>query len=72
MAALAKKLPVGKRALVVLPKSDTGLVRASRNLQVVHTVTANALSLADVLRYETVVMPQETLPVLEKLYGNKA
>ncbi|MBI4280689.1 50S ribosomal protein L4 [Candidatus Uhrbacteria bacterium] len=69
LAALLKKFPRQKNALVVLPASDALILRASRNLPAVKTVTANALSLLDVLKYQTILMPQETLPALEKLYG---
>ncbi len=62
-------LPIGKRTLVVLPASDKQIVRASKNLTQVTTVTANAVSLLDTLWHDTLLMPQATLPILEKLYS---
>lgn len=69
LAATLKKLPTGKRTMVILPESTPAIVRASRNLPNVLAVTANALPFLEVLRHETLVMPKATLPVLEKLYG---
>lgn len=71
LALALKKLPTGKRTMVVLPASTPMIVRASRNLPHVLTVTANALPFLEVLRHETLVMPKATLPVLEKLYGSR-
>lgn len=62
-------LPVGKKTLFIVGKPEPKLVAASRNLQQVHTVTANAIDLIDLLRYETLLMPKEAISVLEKTYG---
>ncbi len=70
MAGMLRKLPVGRRVLLVLPKADKMAVRASRNLQHLWTVTAGDLNLLDVLRADTVVAPVATLDLLEKAYKN--
>ena len=69
MAAMLKKLPVGRKVLLVLPKSDPMAVRASRNLKNLWTITASAISLVDVLKADTVVAPVATLDLLEKGYS---
>ena len=69
MAGMLKKLPVGRKILLVLPKSDAMAVRASRNLKNLWTVTASALNLVDVLKADTVVAPVATLDLLEKGYS---
>ncbi len=66
MAAMLKKLPVGRKVLLVLPQSDKMAVRASRNLKNLWTVTAGEMSLVDVLKADTVVAPGATLDLLEK------
>lgn len=68
MAAMLKKLPVGRKVLLVLPTSDKMAIRASRNLQNLRTVTAGDVSFLDVLKADTVVTPVATLDVLEKGY----
>lgn len=68
MSAMLKKLPVGRKVLLVLPKSDAMAIRASRNLKNLWTVTAGDMSLVDVLKADTVVAPVATLDLLEKGY----
>lgn len=72
MAGMLKKLPVGRKVLLVLPKPDALAIRASRNLRNLWTVTAGDLSLVDVLKAETVVTPVETIEMIESAYANKA
>ena len=61
MSALMAKLPVKRNILVVLPKSDPMTVRASRNLQKVHTVNVSDVSLLDLLTADSVVAPVATI-----------
>ena len=70
MAGMLKKLPVGRKVLLVLPKADKMTIRASRNLQNLWTVTAGDLNLVDVLKASTVVAPVETIEMIEKGYKN--
>jgi large subunit ribosomal protein L4 len=72
MAGMLKKLPVGRKTLLVLPKSDKMAIRASRNLQNIWTVTAGDLNLLDVLKANTVVAVVGALDILEKTYSSAA
>lgn len=72
MAAMLKKLPVGRKILLVLPKSDAMVVRASRNLQNLWTVAAGDLNLVDVLKADTVVASVETIDMIESAYAKTA
>jgi large subunit ribosomal protein L4 len=69
MAGMLKKLPVGRKILLVLPSSDPMAVRASRNLKNLWTVTASAISLVDVLKADTVVASVAALDLLESSYA---
>jgi len=69
-AALFQKLPVTRRALAVIPKSNPTLLRMVRNLQNVHLTTVNSLSLVDVLAYPTIVFWKDAVPAFETLYRN--
>ena len=69
MAGMLKKLPVGRKVLLVLPQSDKMAVRASRNLKNLWTVTAGDMSLVDVLKADTIVAPVATLDLIEKGYS---
>jgi large subunit ribosomal protein L4 len=69
-AELIKKLPVSRRALLVLPKSDPMVVRMVRNLPAATVVTVNALSLVDVVSHPTIVFWKDAVPAFETLYRN--
>lgn len=59
-----------KSTLVVLPTMDMGVIRAARNIPHVKTVQAQDLGILDVINCTSVVLPKESLPILEKRFGN--
>jgi len=69
-AELFTKLPITRRALVVIPKSDANLLRMVRNLQNITLVTVNSLNLGDIIGNQTLVFWKDTVPAFEKLYRN--
>ncbi len=69
LAALLQKLPVKRTALYIIPSSRPELVRMARNLDNVFVVTANALSVVDILRFDTVIFEKEAIPAFESLYN---
>lgn len=69
-AKTLSKLPLGRRTLFVIPKSNPLMMRMVRNLQNVKLVTVNALNLVDVVDHQTVMFEQEAVPVFETLYRN--
>lgn len=69
-AKVLTKLPIGRRTLFVIPKSNPLMMRMVRNLQNVKLVTVNALNLLDVVDYPTVMFEKEALPAFETLYRN--
>jgi large subunit ribosomal protein L4 len=68
LAALVSNLPVHRTALYVIPSSRPELVRMARNLKNVFVVTANSLSVVDVLRFGTIIFEKEAIPAFESLY----
>lgn len=69
IASMIKALPLEKTTLVVSPASNPTLLRMVRNLPNVKLVTANSVNLVDVLAYRSIVMLQDAVPVLEKIYA---
>jgi len=69
-AGVLSKLPLGRRTLFVIPKSNPTLLRMVRNLPKVKLVTVNALDLVDVVGFQTVLFEKETVPAFETLYRN--
>lgn len=59
---------LGRNRMVVMPKKDDKIHRASRNLQGVSTVYANSINLVDVLKADSLVVLKDALPVIEKTY----
>jgi large subunit ribosomal protein L4 len=57
-----------KKFLFVLPKSDEKLVKSVRNLQGTKVIQANSLNIVDLLSYDTVVLPKQSLEIIEKTY----
>ncbi len=63
-----KKLPVGRRVMVVLAKADPILLRMTRNLQNVRLTTVNALHVAELINYPTIVFEAKAVDAFESLY----
>ena len=56
--------------LIILPKSDRMIFNATRNLMGIKVVTADSLNVLDLLKYERIILTEECLPVIEKVYHN--
>ena len=69
-AKLFTTLPMKRKALAVIPKSDAALLRMVRNLPNIKLVTVNSLNLEDILTYNTLVFWKDTVPAFETLYRN--
>ena len=69
VASMLKNLPlVGKKTLVVLEPSNTAVVRATRNLPRVSTISANSLNVVDLLANDCVLASKEAVDVLTKTF----
>lgn len=69
MQAFQSKMDIlGKKQMLVLPKKNDSLIRASRNLQAVTTVLATSLNVTDILKADSMFVLKDSLPVIEKTY----
>lgn len=66
LVALLAKLKLNAKVLIVAPKADENVKRASKNLQNVKYVVVSAVSLVDVLDAGTVVLVGDAVKNLEK------
>lgn len=57
-----------KKFLLVLPKNDENLRKATRNLKNAKAIAANSLNIIDILSADALVVPQASLPIIEKTY----
>ncbi|MFA6447025.1 MAG: 50S ribosomal protein L4 [Patescibacteria group bacterium] len=66
-----KKLPFGRRTLVVTASSNPMLMRMVRNIQNVELVSVNSLHVADTVKYPAIMFEQAAIPAFEALYKRK-
>lgn len=70
LATIFQDLPLDmKNTLLVLPSMDTNVIRAARNISYVKTVQARELNILDLARATYIVLPKESLKILEKTFG---
>lgn len=62
---------LGKGTLLVLPKKDEMIVRASRNIKGLGTIGAGSLNIVDLLSKKFLIMPKEAVSEIKKIYSKK-
>lgn len=63
-------LPTGKTSLLVLPAGVSEIERSARNLPDIKVTTARVLHAYEVMHYQTVIVLQDSLKVLEETFLN--
>jgi large subunit ribosomal protein L4 len=69
MKGVLEQLPQSRSYLIVVPERVESIYRASGNLQDVLTIQAPVLNVRDVLKYERLVVTEEALEVIERLWA---
>lgn len=69
MIAVLDNLGLSQRILIVLPGQDETVERSAHNLPQVKTLRASYLNVRDLLQYDHVVMPVQSLDVIEGILG---
>ncbi len=70
LGALLKKLPCDqKKSLIALPQMDEALIRAGNNLTYCSTIQARDLNVIDLLNFKYLVMPKESVKVIEETFA---
>ncbi|HBR80489.1 MAG: 50S ribosomal protein L4 [Candidatus Uhrbacteria bacterium GW2011_GWE2_45_35] len=67
-SAMLKKLPLGRKTLVVIESENKLTPKAVRNIVGINPVSAKSLNLLDVLNNDTVVVSKAAIEILEKTY----
>lgn len=67
MDAVMKSLPLGKTTLIALASRNENVEKSSANLKTVKTIHAAYLNMADLLKYETLVLPEDALAQVNAL-----
>jgi large subunit ribosomal protein L4 len=66
---ILKSLGVDTTALLLLPGRDEIVLRSVRNLPHVRTLVAQYLNVRDLLKYDYIVIPLESVAVIESILG---
>ncbi len=69
VAALLEALVGTSSALIILPASDENLEKSINNLPTAKTLRASYLNVRDLLGYDRVIFPLETLEVIQSYLG---
>jgi len=67
--AMLQSLGVGSSALILLPGRNEMVLRSVRNLSQVRTLVAQYLNVRDLLKYDYLLMPMDSLAVIEGILG---
>ena len=62
-------LKVEGKTLIVLPENNQNVLMSSRNIEGVKTITANNINVFDLLKYNNLVLPLETVKKIEEVYA---
>ena len=62
-------LKVEGKTLIIVPEKNTNVVMSARNIEGVKTITANNINVFDLLKYNNLVLPLETVKKLEEVYA---
>ncbi len=67
-AEMISKLPVERKALVVVPERNEIIEKSSRNIPGVKTITVNYLNIADLQKHDTLIFIQDSFKKLEEVF----
>ena len=62
-------LKVEGKTLIVLPENNKNVIMSARNIEGVKTITLNNINVFDLLKYNNLVLPLETVKKIEEVYA---
>ena len=60
-------LKVEGKTLIIVPEKNTNVVMSARNIEGVKTITANNINVFDLLKYNNLILPVDTVKKLEEV-----
>ena len=69
MASALTNLKVEGKALIILADKNENVLLSSRNIEGVKAITLNMINVYDLLKYNKLVLPLETVKKLEEVYA---
>lgn len=67
-AAMLKKLPIERNALVVIPEKNTIIQKSSSNLANAKTILASYLNIHDLQKYKKIIFLKDSVAKLEEVF----
>jgi len=71
VASMLKALGLAETTLIALEKADENTIKSARNIPSVKTIQARQLNVADMLKYEKLMMTESALRQVESLWSGK-
>ncbi len=62
-------LKVEGKTLIILPENNKNVLMSSRNIEGVKTIVANNINVFDLLKYNNLILPVDTVKKLEEVYA---
>ena len=62
-------LKVEGKTLIIVPEKNTNGVMSARNIEGVKKITANNINVFDLLKYNNLILPVDTVKKLEEVYA---
>ena len=62
-------LKVEGKTLIIVPEKNTNVVMSARNIEGVKTITANNINVFDLLKYNNLILPVDTVKKFEEVYA---
>lgn len=73
MLEILSRLPSkGRKTLIILPTVDNKIIKSANNIVNIKTIKADSLNVVDVLNYDYLLVPEESIKVMEKVYLTNA
>ena len=69
MVNALEALKVEGKTLIILPESNKNVVMSARNIEGVKTINANNINVFDLLKYNNLILPVDTVKKLEEVYA---
>ena len=69
MVKALEALKVEGKTLIILPEGNKNVIMSARNIEGVKTIQANNINVFDLLKYNNLILPVDTVKKLEEVYA---
>ncbi|QQY79413.1 large subunit ribosomal protein L4 [Keratinibaculum paraultunense] len=69
MAKILSNINAGKKALIVMDKKDTNVIKSARNIPNVQVAFVNTLNVYDILNFDSFIITKDAVRKVEEVYA---